>query len=57
VPLEHPDLGVTVPYPGAPFRMSSPWTVARAPRLGEHTSAVVADWAARPDQYRTANKP
>jgi crotonobetainyl-CoA:carnitine CoA-transferase CaiB-like acyl-CoA transferase len=37
VPIEHPDLGLTVPYPGAPFRLTdAPWRVARPPRLGEH---------------------
>jgi crotonobetainyl-CoA:carnitine CoA-transferase CaiB-like acyl-CoA transferase len=41
VPIEHPDLGVTVPYPGAPFRLvDTPWRVARPPRLGEDNSAV-----------------
>jgi benzylsuccinate CoA-transferase BbsE subunit len=45
VPIEHPDLGVTIPYPGAPFRMGeSAWQVARPPRLGEHTAQVLADW-------------
>jgi benzylsuccinate CoA-transferase BbsE subunit len=51
VPLEHPDLGITVPYPGAPFRLEdAPWHVARPARLGEHTAAVLAEWAAPPDQ-------
>ena len=37
VPIEHPGLGVTLPYPGAPFRLGdAPWRVARPPRLGEH---------------------
>jgi crotonobetainyl-CoA:carnitine CoA-transferase CaiB-like acyl-CoA transferase len=41
VPIEHPDLGVTVPYPGAPFRLvDTPWRVARPPRLGEHNADV-----------------
>jgi len=41
VPIEHPDLGVTVPYPGAPFRLTEgPWRVARPPRLGEHNADV-----------------
>ncbi len=42
VPIEHPDLGLTVPYPGAPFRLAdSPWRVARPPRLGEHDAQVL----------------
>jgi benzylsuccinate CoA-transferase BbsE subunit len=42
VPIEHPDLGVTVPYPGAPFRLGdAPWRVTRPPRLGEHDPEVL----------------
>jgi benzylsuccinate CoA-transferase BbsE subunit len=51
VPIEHPALGVTVPFPGAPFVMSeSPWRTTRPPRLGEHTTAVLREWSggARP---------
>jgi benzylsuccinate CoA-transferase BbsE subunit len=45
VPVEHPDLGLTVPYPGAFFRLGdAPWRVARPPRLGEHDAAVARDW-------------
>jgi benzylsuccinate CoA-transferase BbsE subunit len=41
VPLTHPALGTTVPFPGAPFRLSdSPWQIARPPRLGEHNAEV-----------------
>ena len=53
VPIEHPDLGSAVPYPGAPFIMhDSPWHVARAPRLGEHTATAGESWraASRPSQ-------
>jgi crotonobetainyl-CoA:carnitine CoA-transferase CaiB-like acyl-CoA transferase len=37
--VEHPELGRTVRYPGAPFQMSaSPWAIRRRPPLvGEHT--------------------
>lgn len=44
VPVEHPDLG-EITFPGAPFLMSgSPWAVTdAAPRLGEHTGAVLGD--------------
>jgi benzylsuccinate CoA-transferase BbsE subunit len=42
VPIEHPELGLTVPYPGAPFRLGdSPWHVSRPPRLGEHDAEVL----------------
>ena len=40
--------GHPVQMPGAPFKLSaSPWSKRRdAPRLGEHTAEVVADWKA-----------
>jgi benzylsuccinate CoA-transferase BbsE subunit len=42
VPIEHPDLGLTVPYPGAPFRLTdAPWRIARPPRLGEHEAEIL----------------
>jgi benzylsuccinate CoA-transferase BbsE subunit len=45
VPIEHPALGTSIPYPGAPFVMQdSPWRTAGPPRLGEHTDAVRAAW-------------
>ncbi len=45
VALEHPDLGVTLPYPGAPFKLTdSPWQMGRPPRLGEHTAIVRREW-------------
>jgi crotonobetainyl-CoA:carnitine CoA-transferase CaiB-like acyl-CoA transferase len=42
-PVEHEDLGRTVLYPGAPYRMSAtPWRIARrAPKLGEHDRDVL----------------
>ena len=40
VEIEHPVAGMLT-YPGAPFKMSeSPWTVGRAPLLGEHNEDV-----------------
>ena len=54
VPIEHPDLGVTIPYPGAPFRMGdSSWRVTRPPRLGEHTDTVLREWSPRAAPERT----
>ena len=40
VQVEHPETG-TLPYPGAPFRMSeTPWQTDRAPLLGEHNEEI-----------------
>jgi len=46
VELAHPELGRTVPYPGAPFvAPASPWRMTRRPPLlGEHTTEVAAEW-------------
>jgi benzylsuccinate CoA-transferase BbsE subunit/naphthyl-2-methylsuccinate CoA transferase subunit len=43
--VEHPELGGSVTYPGAPFRMSrTPWRAGpRPPLLGEHTGEVLAE--------------
>ncbi|MBX3706098.1 MAG: CoA transferase [Pseudomonadales bacterium] len=43
VDVEHPELGRSFRYPGAPYRLpESPWRIARrAPRLGEHTEAIL----------------
>lgn len=40
--VEHPELGATVPYLGAPFRMmETPWSISRRPPLiGEHNEEV-----------------
>jgi benzylsuccinate CoA-transferase BbsE subunit len=41
VPIEHPALRRSIPYPGAPFRLSdAPWRVARPPGVGEHNHEV-----------------
>lgn len=42
VPLEHPELGETFTYPGAPYVFhGTPWKLSRrAPRLGEHNEQV-----------------
>lgn len=43
--IEHPELGRTVTYPGAPYRFEkSPWHISRrAPRLGEHDGEILAE--------------
>ena len=42
VEVEHPELGKTFRYPGAPYRFTaSPWAVRRrAPLLGEDNQAI-----------------
>jgi crotonobetainyl-CoA:carnitine CoA-transferase CaiB-like acyl-CoA transferase len=44
-PVDHPELGRAVVYPGAPYRFEkTPWRIARrAPRLGEHDAEVWAE--------------
>lgn len=44
--VPHDDLGTTLTYPGAPFQSSSGfWRMrSRAPRPGEHTEEVLAEW-------------
>jgi len=46
-PVEHPELGRSVRYPGAPYRFEkTPWRISRrAPRLGEHQAEVFAELA------------
>src|SRR5262249_26451620 len=41
---EHPDLGMTLRYPGAPYVLSAtPWQLRRRPpRLGEHNAEIIA---------------
>ena len=45
MPVEHPDLGATLEYPGPPYRFSeTPWTIRRRPpRVGEHTDEVLKE--------------
>jgi benzylsuccinate CoA-transferase BbsE subunit len=46
VDVEHPELGRTITYPGAPYKLSeTPWQLrSRAPLIGEHTFDVLTDW-------------
>ena len=45
VEVHHPELGRTVRYPGAPYRLTrGAWRISRrAPRLGEHTEEVLRE--------------
>jgi len=40
--IEHPELGATLEYPGAPYRLSeTPWAISRRPPLcGEHNEEI-----------------
>ena len=42
VQVEHPELGETITYPGAPCKMTeTPWQIwGRAPLIGEHNEEV-----------------
>jgi crotonobetainyl-CoA:carnitine CoA-transferase CaiB-like acyl-CoA transferase len=44
VEVTHDDLGLTVRYPGAPYKLpASPWAISRrAPKLGEHDAEALA---------------
>ncbi len=46
VEVEHPDLGRTITYPGAPYKFSAtPWRLRRpAPAVGADTDEVLRDW-------------
>ena len=52
VEVEHPELGASFRYPGAPYRMNgSPVAVRhRAPLLGEHTEAVLGELGLSPGE-------
>jgi crotonobetainyl-CoA:carnitine CoA-transferase CaiB-like acyl-CoA transferase len=45
VEVEHPELGRSIRYPGAPYALEKGvWEISRrAPRLGEHTEEVLAE--------------
>jgi benzylsuccinate CoA-transferase BbsE subunit len=47
VEVEHPELGRTIRYPGAPYVFNgTPWRAYRRPPLvGEHTQQILRDWA------------
>ena len=42
LPVEHPELGTTITYPGAPYKLSeAPWQIwNRAPLIGEHNEEI-----------------
>lgn len=51
VEVNHPELGKTFTYPGAPYKFKeTPWEISRAPLLGEHDEEVKS-------QYVTASFP
>lgn len=44
-PVEHPELGETLRYPGPPYRLAeTPWAIrSRPPAVGEHNVAIYVD--------------
>ena len=48
VDVHHEDIGRTITYPGAPFKLpANPWRISRrAPKLGEHDEEVFAELSA-----------
>ena len=44
-PVEHPELGETLEYPGTPYRLSeTPWAIrSRPPLVGEHNREIFGD--------------
>jgi crotonobetainyl-CoA:carnitine CoA-transferase CaiB-like acyl-CoA transferase len=59
VPVEHPDLGRTVRFPGVPFRIDDlHWHITAPPRLDADREAVVGSWVARePARPRPSGSP
>lgn len=52
VELEHPELGTTLTYAGAPYQLSeTPWRLRRpAPRPGEHTEELLQELSYSPEE-------
>ena len=52
VEVEHPKLGRTITYPGAPYKFGgSPWRISRpAPALGEHNQELLAELGVSDDE-------
>lgn len=57
VEIDHPELGRSVTYPGAPYRfLRTPWSISRrAPRLGEHNAELYAELGLGQDALRALN--
>ena len=50
-PVEHEELGRSYTYAGAPYKFHrSPWSVSRAPLLGEHNDKVFAELGLTADE-------
>ena len=50
VPIDHPDLGCEVPYPGMPFRLVEMPRPSRPPLLGEHNAVVYGALGLGPEE-------
>jgi crotonobetainyl-CoA:carnitine CoA-transferase CaiB-like acyl-CoA transferase len=55
VEVEHPELGRTLTYPGAPYKFSkTPWRISRrAPTLGEHNNELLGELGVTSDEQAT----
>jgi benzylsuccinate CoA-transferase BbsE subunit len=55
-PVEHPELGVTLQYPGAPYRLSeTPWAIRRLPpESGQHTRELTLETQVEANRRETA---
>ena len=55
-PVEHPDLGATLEYPGAPYRLSeTPWAIhRRPPEAGQHTRELKLEAEVEANRRETA---
>jgi hypothetical protein len=52
VQVEHPEIGRTITYPGAPYKFGrSPWRISRrAPALGEHNDELLGELGVESDE-------
>ncbi len=53
-PVEHPELGETLAYPGRPYRLSeTPWAIRRRPpQVGEHNAEVYGALGLRSEELQ-----
>ena len=56
--MEHPELGRSLTYPGAPYRFEkSAWHISRrAPQLGEHDEELLTELGASGEEIASLRK-